>query len=213
MRVFLYALVGVFSAFGAQAQPSLCGNPPPVENETLKGDINGKAQILSRFLGDASLGGKIESSRTEIFSHYKEANERSNAYFEYMVCVTLMQDRGMTTSEKLDKLRSIRAEFHKPLPAEETASIKGMFARSDAPVGSGEGADARACVSAESGWKIKRGSGHLVEVTAFNASLVLGRVEETDDHFCQWFHVKSRDTRTYAILAMQVEAVQARPGG
>jgi hypothetical protein len=45
-------------------QASLCGNPPPVEDEQLKGDINGKAQFLSHFLGDASLGGK--SSRPEL---------------------------------------------------------------------------------------------------------------------------------------------------
>jgi hypothetical protein len=97
------------------AQASLCGNPPPVEDEQLKGDINGKAQFLSHFLGDASLGGKIESSRTEIFSRYKDANERSNAYFEYEVCVILLQDSQMTAAQKIDKLREIRLQFSKPI--------------------------------------------------------------------------------------------------
>src|SRR4051794_7959622 len=70
----------------ASSQTSYCGDVPPVSDDVLKGVINGRAQFLSRFLGDAALAGEITTSRTEIFSKYKNADERSNAYFEYQVC-------------------------------------------------------------------------------------------------------------------------------
>jgi hypothetical protein len=93
-----------------------CGDPPPVADETLKGEIEGKAQFLSRFLGDARLSGQIETSRREIFSRYPEAERsRSNAYLEYQVCVLLMRDRTMSTQEKINELIRIRREFSKPI--------------------------------------------------------------------------------------------------
>lgn len=91
-----------------------CGDPPPVANESLKGEINGKAQVVSRYLGDAQLSGKIETSRTEIFSKYPDG-ERANAYFEYQICVLIFSDKTMSTSEKLEELKKIRREFQKPL--------------------------------------------------------------------------------------------------
>jgi hypothetical protein len=97
------------------AQANVCGDPPPVANETLKGEINGKAQIVSKYLGDAQLSGKIETSRTEIFSKYADGEtSRANAYFEYQVCILLFADKKMTTQEKLEELRKVRREFKKP---------------------------------------------------------------------------------------------------
>jgi len=92
----------------AYAQTSLCGEAPPVKDSHLKGEIEGKAQFLSRFLGDASLGGKVEQSKTEIFSRYKDADERSKAYFDYEVCILLMQDKSMTTTQKIETLSRFR---------------------------------------------------------------------------------------------------------
>jgi hypothetical protein len=47
----------------AQAQPS-CGDPPRVDDRTLKGDLEGKAKFLSSLVGDANLKGQIEATRT-----------------------------------------------------------------------------------------------------------------------------------------------------
>ncbi|MEM9452039.1 MAG: hypothetical protein AAGA75_26420 [Cyanobacteria bacterium P01_E01_bin.6] len=91
-----------------------CGDPPPVSDEKLKGEIKGQAKFLSGFLGGAELGGEIETSRNEIFSRYPPG-ERSNAYFEYQVCLLLMSDDSLTTREKLMELREIRDGFAKPL--------------------------------------------------------------------------------------------------
>lgn len=102
---------------------TLCGDPPPVAEDSLKGEIDGRAKFLSSFLGNAELVGRIETSRKEIFSRYKNADERSNAYFEYQVCILLMQDITMTTSQKIDVLTSIRREFRKPIPS-KTESLE-----------------------------------------------------------------------------------------
>jgi hypothetical protein len=56
------------SSYLGLAQVAVCGDPPPVANEALKGEIEEKTQLLSRFIGHASLAGRIEASRQEIFS-------------------------------------------------------------------------------------------------------------------------------------------------
>ena len=53
----------------AQQQPS-CGDPPRVDDQSLKGDLEGKAKFLSSLVGDAGLKGQIETARTDIFSKY-----------------------------------------------------------------------------------------------------------------------------------------------
>jgi hypothetical protein len=113
-RACLLLLALVFPP-AVHAQGQGCGDPPPVANEALKGEIEGKAQFLSRFLGDAALSGAIQTSRTEIFSKYPDAEQsRSNAYFEYQVCLLIFNDKTMSTGEKLDQLVKIRREFAKP---------------------------------------------------------------------------------------------------
>lgn len=111
----------LFSISDVRADVTLCGDPPPVANETLKGEIEGRAQLLSRFLGAAELGGEIETARTEIFSKYANPDERSNAYFEYVFCVLLMSDEDMSTREKIEELKRIRQEFAKPIRPNEKA--------------------------------------------------------------------------------------------
>lgn len=90
-----------------------CGDPPPVANEKMKTDIQSRAQLLSRYIGDAQLAGKIEVSRTEIFSKYPDG-ERSDAYHEYQICVLIMADSTMTTLQKIEVLNNVRREFRKP---------------------------------------------------------------------------------------------------
>jgi hypothetical protein len=107
-----FLLVDVSRAQGT----SVCGEAPPVANESLKGDIQGKAQLLTRYLGEAQLSGKIETSRTEIFSKYPDAElSRSNAYFEYQVCILIMTDSTKSASKKLEALKEVRREFNKPV--------------------------------------------------------------------------------------------------
>jgi hypothetical protein len=104
-----------FSPVIAQPQvtPSLCGDPPPVKDEKIAGELQGKAQFLSKFLGDAALTGKVESVRTEIFSKYPNADKTwMSAYTQFQVCILLMSDTKMSTSDKISELMRVRNSFH-----------------------------------------------------------------------------------------------------
>jgi hypothetical protein len=105
----------------AQAQPS-CGDPPRVDDETLKGDLEGKAQFLSKLVGDANLKGKIETARTDIFSKYPNAGAaHSDAYLEYMVCTFVLSDPKLSGQEKLRAILDFRqAERESVQPSQVT---------------------------------------------------------------------------------------------
>lgn len=97
------------------AAHAICGDPAPVADDSLRGEIEGEAHVLSRLIGSAELAGEIQTSRTEIFSRYPEAEKsRSNSYFEYMMCVTIMDDKELSTREKLDELIRVRNAFREP---------------------------------------------------------------------------------------------------
>jgi len=117
MRIELALLILLLSTNAspgiAATGHAICGNPPPVANESLKAEIAGKAKLLSRYIGGGEISGRIEEAQTEIFSKYPDAERsRSNAYLDYMLCILLMDDKRMTTPEKLDELRKNRAAIH-----------------------------------------------------------------------------------------------------
>jgi hypothetical protein len=45
----------------AQVQPP-CSDPPRVDDQMLKGDLEGKAKFLSSLVGNANLKGQIEAT-------------------------------------------------------------------------------------------------------------------------------------------------------
>ncbi|MEL7470469.1 MAG: hypothetical protein AAFN27_18585 [Pseudomonadota bacterium] len=89
---------------------SICGDPPPVTNETVKGEIEGRVSVLMRLLGDSGLKGTIDASRTEIFSKYQDG-ERTDAYFQYMFCNLIMSDPKTSGREKIREVERIYQHF------------------------------------------------------------------------------------------------------
>ncbi|SAL80472.1 hypothetical protein AWB67_05630 [Caballeronia terrestris] len=73
-----------------------------------------------------------------------------------------------------------------------------------------DGNDVKACVSAEDGWIIKNGSGHVVIDSIANGSLSPPAQEETPDYYCATFHIIRSDRGRSAGLEAHVEAVQTR---
>ena len=101
----------------AVAETGACGPPPnlPValeSDENLKGTLKGQAEVLSRLLGKAELGGEIEAARKTL---YQNSNEfyaaQKDAYFAYIFCLTVINDQRASLNEKLDALQ----EFRKPV--------------------------------------------------------------------------------------------------
>jgi hypothetical protein len=107
-------LVAVTLSISARAQPS-CGDPPRVDDQTLKGDLEGKAQFLSKLVGDANLKGQIEAARTDVFSKYPNAGQaHSDAYLEYMFCSFVLSDPKLTAQEKLAAILEFRQAEREP---------------------------------------------------------------------------------------------------
>lgn len=111
-----------FSAV-ARAQPS-CGEPPRVDDQTLKGDLEGRAKFLSSFVGDANLKGQIETARTDIFSKYPNAGStRSDAYLEYMFCSFVLSDPKWTAEAKFRAILEFRQLAAQPAPSSGQTTI------------------------------------------------------------------------------------------
>jgi hypothetical protein len=103
--------------YGFAQEPPKCGKAPEFDirqesTEKLKGDLKGKAQALTKFLGSAELAGKIESERKELYrTSDKSDAARQDAYLAYMFCTIITED---TTLTPLEKIKAIR-EFRKPI--------------------------------------------------------------------------------------------------
>lgn len=113
------------------AQADMCGDPPPVADQKLEAELVGQAQIARKILGSGELQAFIKKSRTEIFSKYPNAEEsRSNAFYEYQICVLILGDSTLSTEQKLTFLMKSRREFAKPveMPAERRFGPGSVFA-------------------------------------------------------------------------------------
>lgn len=143
MRTVVAMLAAWLALFAvAQAQPS-CGDPPRVDDQTLKGDLEGKARFLSSLVGDANLKGQIEAARTDIFSKYPNAGAtRSDAYLEYMFCSFVLSDPKLPSLEKFRAIQEFRQLASQPLPSPPQASTRGeqspaVINRGDTNIGYG----------------------------------------------------------------------------
>jgi len=117
MLRFLLAFPILMTLHSPRAQDtSACGDPPIMADEQLKGDIEGRVQALSRFLGDARLSGQLERNRRDIFDRYGDADQaRTNAYLLYQFCLVIMSDTEMSTREKINEIIRIKREISKPV--------------------------------------------------------------------------------------------------
>jgi hypothetical protein len=92
----------------AWAQPS-CGKPPVVADESLKGELGGKAQLLTRWVGNADFKGQVEAARNDVFSKYPEARQtRSDDYLLYMFCSFVLRDPNFTGRDKQKAILEMR---------------------------------------------------------------------------------------------------------
>lgn len=92
---------------------SICGAPPPVSNDEVSGKIAAEAKSLGGILNSPKLSKEVSKKRTEIFSKYPNG-ERAIAFYQYQVCILLMNDKTMALSGKLDALKEIQKEEIRP---------------------------------------------------------------------------------------------------
>ena len=119
----------------ASAQTVNCGEQPkelPADVEQrIKGDVEGKAQLFTKLLGDAALKGTVEASKKELQQKYKDVDKaQMDRYMSWVSCQSIMQDKEMTTAQKnklwLDLYREIvGAKKEKQSDATNSISTEG----------------------------------------------------------------------------------------
>lgn len=108
------------------AQDNLCGAVPslPTSGETsesIKGQLQGQANLLTKYVGNAQLGGQIEAARKTLYqSSDKFFAAQKDAYLAYLFCLALTQDKSLSS---LDKIKAI-SEFSKPAPTKIPGTIR-----------------------------------------------------------------------------------------
>jgi hypothetical protein len=87
----------------AHAQAPICGEAPPLFDETIRGSIDGKLGVFSKLVGSAEFIGTVEIERNEILSKYPKADQLLlKQYYLYNVCIVIMQDPNLSTERKID---------------------------------------------------------------------------------------------------------------
>jgi hypothetical protein len=117
MRKFLVVLATAvsLSTFIAardevHAQDSSCGPAPSLptslqNDESIKGQLRGQADFLSKFVGKAELNGEVEAARKQLYQssdHFFAAQK--DAYLSYLFCVLITRDNSLSTEQKLKAL-------------------------------------------------------------------------------------------------------------
>lgn len=104
---------------------SLCGPVPALSGnkelvESVKGNLDGKADFLSKMVGKAQLYGEIETTRNQIFQDSdKYFAAQKEAYLAHMFCVFVSQDKTLPTEQKLKALSDFKNQIQKPQIVDE----------------------------------------------------------------------------------------------
>jgi hypothetical protein len=105
------AIIGLAIAITAPSviNAQQCGEAPLVSDQSLKGELEGKAKSLSGYLGEAGLKAQIESARTDVLNKYPNADRvRIDSYMLYMLCKTLLSDSKLTAQEKVKMMLEVQ---------------------------------------------------------------------------------------------------------
>jgi hypothetical protein len=101
------------------AQDSLCGPAPSLptslENgESIKGQLQGQADLLSKLVGKAELSGQVEAARKQLYQNSDQFfAAQKDAYLSYLFCLLITQDNSLSTEQKLKALNT----FKEPIPS------------------------------------------------------------------------------------------------
>jgi hypothetical protein len=120
--IILWMALVVTSIAHAQVN---CGPQPDVPadvKQKLKGDVEGKAQIFTKLLGDANLKGTVETSRSEVYQKYKDLDKSQiDRYMIWISCQNIMSSQ-LTATEKAKLWIEIYRELAKPSDKQGSSS-------------------------------------------------------------------------------------------
>ena len=113
--LFLAALPCVLAASHARAEIA-CGDVPtdvPIAiQEQLKGEVEGKAQAVTKLLGSANLKGAIDTSRTELHEEHRNLDQHQiDMYSLWVFCQIISSEKTMSAADKAKLLMQVRSSF------------------------------------------------------------------------------------------------------
>jgi hypothetical protein len=114
-RIGILLALSIAGISPAVAQSSLCGAAPRTEDVSIKAELDGKASLLTKYLGDAGLKGQVEIAKNDVLQKYPNADElRLKQQFLYTLCLIIMNATTLDDRQKLDALDGVRHGIFPP---------------------------------------------------------------------------------------------------
>jgi hypothetical protein len=113
----------------AGAQENKCGVPPALptktqDEESIKGQLQTQADLLSKLVGKAELGGQIAAAKKQIYqSSDKFYAAQKEAYLSYLFCILITQDKSLSTTDKLNAIVIYKNSGQSPANSAEKTSV------------------------------------------------------------------------------------------
>lgn len=114
VRFFLFLLFCLWSDIGV-AQVN-CGEQPkdlPAEiQQDVKGEIDGKAQLFTKLLGNAELKGAVQTSRKEVYEKHQNIDKsKIDRYAIWVHCQSIMNNSALSAADKTQLWISVYREL------------------------------------------------------------------------------------------------------
>ena len=109
--VIVVAALLCASSAVVRAQQISCGDVPKIQRsveQKLKADVEGKAQLFTKLLGNADVKGTVEKSKTELYQEHQDVGkDEIDLYFAWVSCQTIASDQSLSSTDKVNQWMAI----------------------------------------------------------------------------------------------------------
>ena len=104
-----FAALAILLASISLVRAQQCGDPPRVDDESLKADIEGKAKLPFELMAEGDVKARVQTLRADVFSKYPDAaRARAEAYFQYIFCTNVLGDAKLSPQDKVRLIQDFR---------------------------------------------------------------------------------------------------------
>jgi hypothetical protein len=131
-RFAFFAAILTCGSAHAQVQRGAQPVVPADIQQRIQGDVEGKAQIFSKLLGDVNLKGKVETNTNEVYQKYHDLDKTQiQQYMIWVSCQNIFLDRQLPPADKT----KLWIEIYQALIFRLRPMILAAFPPSDKKVG------------------------------------------------------------------------------
>jgi hypothetical protein len=119
LRAVMLAMILLVARCLPASADTACGAAPSqvplMSQEQLKGDAEGKAQILTKIIPGAQIKGAVDMSRKELYQEHQNIDQyQIDMYFMWVSCQTINSDTSLATADKIKLWTEVRSAFQLP---------------------------------------------------------------------------------------------------